>query len=288
MDTEKKLATIIDANITIKNCEISGHKINYMVAGDGPPLLLIHGANFGWGMWYPNISELAKHFTVYAIDLPGAGRSSRIDYSKLDLERDFVGVVEQFINKLQLKDFHIIGSSAGGWLALKMALANPNKVNKIIIQNTVGFADYMGLFDKVIGFYPLARLVAKTALKPTRENKNIEKFLRGIFYNSNLDLKPEFIEYFYETMATSHNLLFISRMTALTKQFLLEDKLKEVKNKTLIVWGENDKIMPLRKNSHNFSLIPDVKIEIFSNVGHIPSLENSTMFNETTLSFLGS
>ena len=77
MDTEKKLADSIDASIEIKQMDIGKHRINYAVAGQGPALLMIHGANFGWGMWYPNIPALAKHFTLYMIDLPGAGRSSR-------------------------------------------------------------------------------------------------------------------------------------------------------------------------------------------------------------------
>jgi len=76
MTTEQTLANSLGIELAIKQIPIGAHKINYLVAGKGEPLLLIHGANFGWGVWYPNIPELAKHFTVYAIDLPGAGHSS--------------------------------------------------------------------------------------------------------------------------------------------------------------------------------------------------------------------
>jgi pimeloyl-ACP methyl ester carboxylesterase len=286
MTTEQRLANSLGVDFAIKQIPIGNYQINYLVAGKGDPLLLIHGANFGWGVWYPNIPELSKHFTVYAIDLPGAGRSSRINYAKLDLQRDLVDVVEQFISANQLENAHLVGFSVGGWLTMKIALLHAERKNKLIIENSVGFTDYMGRSDKIIGIYPFAKLIAKTILIPKRKNKNIEKFLRGIFYNHDLVLKSEFIEYFYETMKSSHNLLFISRLTALTRQFSLTNELTRVKNEILIVWGTKDKIIPLHKNRAYFTLLSNSRIKIMKEAGHIPSLEKPQEFNKALLEFL--
>ncbi len=285
MNSEQKLIEFIGIPISIKKIAINGHTINYSVSGDGPPLLLIHGANFGWGVWYPNIASLSKNFTVYAIDLPGAGRSTRIDYSRLNPEEDFLIVTEDFIKALGLKNFHIIGFSMGSWVCLQLALKHPEWVDKIIVESAVGFSDYSVASDKIIAFFPLAKLISKIFINPKSRTK-VEKFLRGIFYYKTIKLPEEFINYFWETMKTSHNLLFISRLTALHKTLNLENSLYRIKNKTLIIWGEDDKIIPLQKNSHNFKLIPSSEVRLLKNVGHVPSLENPQEFNSVVNKFL--
>ncbi len=284
MTTEQKLAESMGIPYEIKQVSIGKHTINYLVAGSGPSLLLIHGANFGWGVWYPNIPVLAKYFTVYAIDLPGAGRSSRVDYRTLDPEKDVFNVVESFVRVVGLQKYSVCGCSIGGWAALRLAYKYPEDVEKAVVLNNVGFDEYMDLSDKVIGFYPLAWIISKTILKPSK-TKNIESFLRGIFYDRNINLKREFIDYFIKTTKTSHNLLFISRLTKVGKSFLLSDILPEIKQKVLVIWGKEDKIIPLEKNRKNFQLIPNIHVELIEKTGHIPSLEDAEKFNGVFLKF---
>src|SRR3989344_4455277 len=133
MDTERKLADSLGIPYEIKQVDINGHRINYLVAGNGHPVLLIHGGNIGWGQWYPNIPELSKHFKVYAIDLPGAGRSSLVNYRTLRADKDFFDVVKVFIDTEIFTKTHVIGSSIGGWVALKLAVQHNEKVDKIVV-----------------------------------------------------------------------------------------------------------------------------------------------------------
>ena len=284
MTTEQKLAESMGIPYEIKQVSIGKHTINYLVAGSGPSLLLIHGANFGWGVWYPNIPVLAKHFTVYAIDLPGAGRSSRINYRTLDPEINILNVVKSFVRTVGLKKYSVCGCSIGGWVALRLAHEYPENVRKIVVLNNVGFDEYMDLSDKVIGFYPLAWIISKTILRSNR-TKSIELFLRSIFYDRNINLKQEFVDYFLETTKTSHNLLFISRLTKLNKNFSLSNILPEIKQETLVVWGKEDKIIPLEKNRRNVQLVPNVRVELIQKAGHIPSLEDVERFNSVFLKF---
>lgn len=285
MSTEDNLRKIINTPITIKQVAIGQYIINYAVAGSGPPLLLIHGANFGWGVWYPNITELAKYFTIYALDLPGAGRSTRIDYATLNPERNFLKVTEEFIRLLKIENFHVIGFSMGAWLALQLDLRHPEWINKIIVESAVGFADYSGVADKIIAFYPFAKIISKIFIN-SKKRTDVEKFLRGIFYKKSLNLPSEFIDYFWETMQTSHNLLFISRLTSLHRELNLEKQLPKIQHKTLIIWGQEDKIIPLNKNFKNFMLIPGTQVHIIKDAGHVPSLEKPEEFNSTVKNFL--
>lgn len=288
-DTEKRLAQAIKMPVQIKKVEVGTHSINYLTAGSGQPLLLIHGGNIGWGQWYPNIVELSKNFKIYAIDLPGGGRSSRLDFSKMNLEKDLIDVVYQFIKQIGVEELDIVGSSIGGWIALKLALKKDLQVKKLVLSDCIGFTDYMGFAQRILGLNFLATFLTKTILKPVRNNKNIEKFLRDVFYNKNASIIKEFIDYFYETMTTSHNLLFISRLSSIygiRKEFILKDVLRKVKSDTLIVWGEKDKLMPIEKNDINFHLIPKVKLNIIKDAGHIPSIEKSDKFNKVVINFL--
>lgn len=285
MNTENVLAKTIPTKIDIKSIKIDNYDINYAVTGEGKPVVLIHGGNIGWGQWYPNITAIAGKFKVYAIDLPGGGRSTKIDYANLDMEKDLVETVNKFIKELKLIKPHIIGSSISGWIALKLALKNKN-IGKIVAIDSIGFSNYTRPQDKIIRIYPIAKFLTNTILKAKRTNKNIEMFIRSVFYNSKLSLKKEFIEYFYETMSQSHNLLFISKLTSKIKETFLADELSKIKNEILIIWGKNDMIMPLKKSEQNFKKIPKAQVVVIENAGHFPSLEQSLQFNKEVLRFL--
>lgn len=286
MTTEERLAQSIGVPIEIKQVPIGKHTINYITAGSGRPLLLIHGANIGWGQWYKNIAELSRHFKIYAIDLPGAGRSSRVNYAIFDPYKDLLDIVKNFIHQFNLDRLNAVGSSIGGWIVMQLALTDPARMRRIVLVNSVGFADYMGIGDKIIGMHWLAKLIARIILRPVRTNRRVEQFLRHTLCNRNFPLENNFIDYFYETMSTSHNLLFISRLSQLTKQLLLSNRLQEIKNPSMIIWGEKDPIMPLQKNEHNFWLIPGVKVCIIKDAGHFPSVEKAEEFNSAVKIFL--
>lgn len=285
MTSEDSLRKLIATPTDIKQVTIGDYNINYIVAGTGPNLLLIHGGNIGWGAWYPNIDELAKYFTIYALDLPGAGRSTSINYRTLNPEQDFLQIAEKFFQILEIKNFNIIGSSIGGWVALRLALKYPKLVNKLIITDSVGFGSRITTSEKIIGSYPLAKFISKTALNPKKRD-NIEKFLKEILYNKNFIFPKEFIDYFWDTMKTSHNLLLISRLNSIHNKLNLEKELPNILNKTLIIWGEQDTIMPLKKTAFNFKLIPNAQVSIINNTGHMPSLEKPKEFNNIVKNFL--
>lgn len=289
MSTEQKLLKKLGVEANVKQVLVNGFSINYLEAGSGDPLVLLHGGNIGWGQWYPNIKEFARNHKVYALDLPGAGRSQKIPFHKLNLENDLVTTVSKFIDHLSLTKFDLIGSSIGGWISLRLALKDQTKIKKLVVTDCIGFMDFMRFSDRIISIKPLAKLLTKTVLRPNKNNLNIEKFLRDVFLDKNTYISPEFIEYFYETMETSHNLLFISRLSSLKgvrKEFLLFNDLHKISTPTLIIWGEKDKLMPLEKNEPNFKRLPNVQVKIIKDAGHIPSIEKAGIFNQTVMEFL--
>ncbi len=274
MTTEQKLVEAIGIPIEIKQVSIGKHMINYAKAGSGPPLLLIHGANFGWGVWYPNIAEFAKHFTVYAIDLPGAGRSSRIDYRYINFEEDFVDTAYAWIQKLGLQNIAIMGHSIGGWVAARIAAQNPGNFKKIILCDSVGFSQPVG-GEKFLGFFPLALALSATVF---RTKKGLDQFFRSAFYHRDIPVLDEFISYFYETMQRSPGLLLMSRIIHYRKKLILEKDLSTLTIKTYIIWGEHDKILSA----------PPLHAHLMANAGHVPFIEQRDAFNTLVINFLTS
>lgn len=116
----------------------SNSKLSYLKAGSGKPLILMHTIRTQLEYFQEVIPELAKHYTVYAVDLPGHGRSS-ID-TKVNYDEPYMRqAIITFIEKLDLSDVSLVGESIGGVLALTVASVIPERINKIISSNTYDY-----------------------------------------------------------------------------------------------------------------------------------------------------
>ncbi len=288
MDAEKKLADTMGVSYKINQCEIDGFRINYLVAGEGEPLLLIHGANIGWGMWYQNIPELAKKYKVIALDLPGAGASSNVEFKNIDLEKTFVRPVESLLHFLGVGNIRVIGHSFGGWVAMKMALVSKISIKKIVLSDSLGFSTKITLSQWPATVGLLAKFISKILFKITR--LNIDRFLRSAFYDrkSNQEL---FFQYYFESLRRStmrHPLLFFNGLSSflkMRKELDLRSGLGLIKQPTMIVWGAKDKNVAYKNSKDFFKLIPNHRVEIIKEAGHVPSLEKSAEFNSLVLNF---
>ena len=292
MNAEQRLVESIGVDLKIEQTRIGKYDINYVTAGVGEPLVLIHGGNIGWGQWHPNLSTLTEHFKVYALDLPGAGKSTKINFKKSDLTKDFVNTVDGFIRSKNLSKVSLLGHSLGGWIALKLAAAKNSYINKIIAVNPLGLTDYVAPRYKPAALYPIAKLLSKTVLRPT--TKSMEKFCTSVMYNNKENIQEEFLEYICESLSEdskAHPLLLINRLTNFNKtvpELNLLVELPKISNKTLLIIGDKDPLTPISKIEKPLKLIPEVRVEIFSNVGHIPSIESSLRFNQLVIDFFKS
>lgn len=289
MTAEKKLAELVGAGLTLKQIKIGRFDINYAVAGTGPAVILIHGANIGWGQWHLNISELARYFTVYALDLPGAGRSTKIHFRTCNLEQDFTDTIHCFIAALGLKKVSIIGHSLGAWAALRVALRDKELLDKIILVSPVGLSERVPLRYRPMSFYFFAKLIAITVMKPTRVN--MEKFLKSALYK-NIPIMPEFSDYFYESVNVSperHPIFLINRLSSFWKmspELTLLDELYKIHHPVLIISGDKDPVVKASDLKRAVKLFPAARLEIFRDVGHVPPMENYSEFNRRVIDFI--
>lgn len=120
---------------TISEIKINENRsLRYLKTGNGDPLILMHTIRTQLDYFENVIPQLAKHYTVYAIDLPGHGYSS-IDTNANYDEPYFRSAVIAFIEKLDLKDVSLVGESIGGVLALTVASQLPNRIKEVVSSN---------------------------------------------------------------------------------------------------------------------------------------------------------
>lgn len=284
---ERELADSIIPEVSISKIRVGDYDINYAKVGIGYPVILIHGVNIGWGQWHLNIAEFAKHFTVYAIDLPGSGGSTKINFSSLNLEKDFVNTVRSTISSLNLMEYHLVGHSTGAWIGLRLAMEG--RVNKMILVNPLGLSQYMPWRYRPMSIPLFANIISKTVMRPSREN--MKNFLQSVLYEKH-SLNDTFIDYFYESVnkdMITHPLMLISRLSGFFKmknELVLTRHLSRVGSSTLVIVGDKDPLIPLDLVRESISSMPSARLEVFSETGHVALLEKFNKFNEMVVEFL--
>ena len=288
-EAENNLIKLLHTKVAVRDITLGKFAIHYIVAGKGHPLILIHGANIGWGEWYPNIAALAKKYTVYALDLPGSGGSTRVAYRSFPMAAASVSVVDEFVTKLKLQKTHIIGHSFGGYIALKLALLQKSYIDKVVLVNPMGFTKSIPHKQKAVAFSPLVALLKKTAMRPTRHN--MHSFLMSVLHGKPV-LPDEFIDYYYRNVISpslSHPLDFMKSLTEnfyIKKEIMLAMDLKKLKRPVLLLLGDKDPMTPVKPVLQH-AVSSNITIQIFHNTGHVPSLENPKKFNDIVGAFLG-
>jgi len=287
-ETEKNLVDAIGIDITLDTVQLNGYDIRYVKAGSGSSLLLIHGANIGWGGWYKNIADLSKEYTVYALDLPGSGGSSKVNFKHVNFEKAFVETTRRFIERFDLHDLTILGHSLGGWIALRLALEDHSRIRRLILVDSVGFGDYIPGRFKLAAYYPFAKLLSKSAIPAT--TKGLKEFITSVMHEKQ-EADQIFIDYYHASVNRdfiTHPLILINRLfdwISFKKEFILRSRLHEIDLPTLIIAGDRDPLIPLSTVQSYFSKISSAKIRIMKDAGHTPFLECPEEFNELILSW---
>lgn len=228
----------------IKVREINTH---YLIGGEGPPLVLIHGggAASAESDWESNLEFLAHHYRVYAPDLVGYGKSDkpRLDYTT----RFFNKFFDDYMTAMGLERTNLLGHSLGGGVALAYALNHPDRVEKLVLVDSAGLTNELGLVGKLL--HPIFTRVAR---------------LKG--------------DHVYVSLMTGGSQREPSE--------LFTERLHELKAPTLIVWGEWDGYIPVKLAYLAHERIKDSKLHVFENCWHDPQRRKPGEFNRLVLDFL--
>ena len=259
-------------NIDSKKIKVDGLDIHYYMAGQGDPLVVLHGGGGDARTWLSNIVALSERYTVYAPDLPGYGGSQPLDGNYYIPE--LVEFVDSFSDNLGLDNFHLMGHSLGGGVALNYALESPHKIKKLVLISSLCLGSEIALWVRLLSIPAILRSISSLVLAVLRAIKWLVKKL----------LAPvEFVMPFSPASVSLGG-----SITTLKEQTLvLANRLSEIVMPTLLVWGAKDPIVPVQHAYAAAQVIPDCQLKVFAGSGHNVHRDELQQFSHVLTGFLG-
>lgn len=262
--------------------EVQGLPTNYHDRGSGPAVLLLHGSGPGvsaWANWRNTIPALEPRFRVLAPDLAGFGYTRCSDSVCFDLEF-WLNHLLAFLDALELERVSIVGNSFGGALALALAVKKPARVNDLVLMGSAGvqFELTPGL-EAVWGYEPsLQNMRAIVNLFPFDSSFITEELINARYVASTAPgAQDDFSRMFPPPRQDSVNMLAQG-----------EDAIREIRARTLIIHGREDKIVPVANSFKLNQLICDSELHVFGRCGHWVQIEKRSRFNDLVDAFLNS
>ena len=265
---------------------VSGIKLHYVIAGQGPVVLLLHGLGTSWVTWQRNIKSLADAgFTVLAPDLPGHGDSDKPEswcYDPLNEAR----LVYDFTRAMGVERFSLLGNSAGGLMAALLALEHPELIKHLVLVASGGLTKRARLFLESVSLPVLGSLIYQQWFHQS------EKVIKQMFHR-----QPPFLGELLPELrrvrglpgsreATLQSIRSSVSYFGLKERNRIVVRLKEVPAPILKVWGEKDIVVSVAHAEMFRQELPESTIHVMPGCGHWPQLENSADFNSLLTAFL--
>ena len=255
-----------------------------VVAGEAPPLLLLHGLGASVITWRDNIGPLSRAFRVYALDLPGHGDSDKpdIDYSADTVVQFLLG----FVESLGIERPRMIGNSIGGALALITALRYPDLVDGLVLVDSGGLGREVPLYVRLVSVPGLGELLESSKVGGTRF------MLYNVFHDRSF-VTQDLLDELYRCRqmpgakeAVVRAVRNTVNLMGVRTQYVLVDALKSLDLPLMLVWGAEDRILPVSHAYRAAEAAPHARLEVYDGCGHWPHMERAADFNRAVVEFL--
>src|SRR6266478_3837669 len=251
---------------------VFGAKVHYVDAGTGSPVILLHGLADDIGVWESVMPALAAKHRVIALDQIGFGRSDKplLDYRVAT----FVDFLDRFLDELKIDHASLVGNSLGGWIAADFALAHPERIDRLVLCDAAGYA--------ALGKNMNARTLSALRLASRDDIRYLGPltFHDKRFYED-VDLA------FKQHVSAGDNYTVNQLLDSMIRgEDVLDNRLAAIKQPTLILWGREDKLIPLNFAERFHKEITGSRLEVIDNCGHMPHVECPKEFVTAVLEFL--
>jgi pimeloyl-ACP methyl ester carboxylesterase len=265
--------------------DVVGATVNYVEMGEGPPLLLIHGLSGAWQNWLENIPFFAHSHRVIALDLPGFG-SSPMPPWEISIPA-YGRFLRDFCERLGIGRCSVVGNSMGGFIATEVAITEPERVDDLVLVSAAGITWARARREPATMLARVGQAAAPLALRlqtsGIRRPRLRKAAFQGVFFDP-LSLRREMLwENFVPAMQSPG---YFDAMTNLVG-YDIRHRLEEIGVPTLIVWGRNDRVVPVPAAfSYKKRIGENAELVIFDECGHVPQIERPVRFNRVVESFL--
>jgi pimeloyl-ACP methyl ester carboxylesterase len=268
-----------------RQVDVDGRPVNVVdTGGDGPPVLFVHGLSGAWQNWLLTIPAFMGEHRCIAPDLPGFG-ASPMPAGEISI-RNYAHVVDRVCDGLGVESPIVVGNSMGAFISAELAISFPTRVDRLVL------VDAAGISTESYAQAPLrtgARIwAAVTARVVSRQEAVIRRprlrraALQGIVRYPERISAP----LVWELVQGANTEGFLPAFDALLG-YSIRDRLPRIEVPTLIVWGENDILVPVGDAARYQELIGEnARTEIFEDTGHMPMIERPMRFNRLLDAFL--
>jgi pimeloyl-ACP methyl ester carboxylesterase len=245
-------AGLLLAGVREETCDVGNFPIHFYCAGRrGTPIVLIHGMGNSAEVWSSVILRLRKECLVYALDLPGFGKTPAAPEGYNIATH--VLYVKRFIDALGYPRVTLVGNSLGGWIATRFAVDYPERVDRLYLLNSAGLRH-----EQVNSSYAIDRAAAQ------RSSNHMLGYRLPL---------PGFI--LDALVRISQMPAYTNFVTGYDSQEELDSVLSQVHAPTTIIWGEQDKVFPITCARDLHSGIAHSELIILQGVGHLPQMQAS-------------
>ncbi|KEF54126.1 2-hydroxy-6-ketonona-2,4-dienedioic acid hydrolase [Exophiala aquamarina CBS 119918] len=287
---QKSTMTSITAENTSRFVTINENgailQVHYNDCGKGEEtVIMLHGSGpgaSGWANFHRNVEPLVKaRYRVLLIDFPGWGKSDSIVNSESRAALN-ARVVKAIVDELRLSKVHLVGNSMGGHSSVAFTLEYPEYVGKLVLLG--GGTGGVSLFAPM----PTEGMKRVTELYRNPTLENLKKF-NDIFVYDSSALTEDLLQLRLENMLSRKDHLenFLKSSILNSKQFPdVTPILPDIQKETLIIWGRQDRVMPVDGALRLAAGIPNSEVHLFNKCGHWAQWEHADRFNDIVIGFL--
>lgn len=242
--------------------------LNYIIEGEGNPLIVLHGWGANIDAVRPIINIVNKKYKVYSLDLPGFGRSQ--EPKEVIGSFEYVEIIREFLNIMKIERATFIGHSFGGKLSIIFGAKYPEVVDKLVLIDSAGLIPKRGVdyYLKVYSFKTL-RFIYKNLFFWIKDEVRLEKFYKKFGSDDYKDSSGVMRKILVKVVNEN-----------------LEPLLKDIKASTLLIWGENDESTPLYMAKIMEREISDSGLVVFEGAGHYSYIDDYNRFVAVIKAFL--
>ena len=267
---------------------VAGTPVNTIDMGEGPAIVFVHGLSGSWPNWLEQLPVFAKDHRVIAMDLPGFGHSP-MPHDHITISA-YGRILDGLLEALGVDAATVVGNSMGGFVSAELAIAFPQRVERLVLVSAAGISTYR--HRDVERIEPYLRRVASIVAVYTgwtaarsdwiARRRGLRNITLGLVTRHPSRLPAALVA---EQLRGAGKPGFMQALRA-NIDYPVTERLPEIACPTLIVWGDEDKIIPVGDASVFEELIPNSSKVIFEGTGHMAMLERPAAFNEMLSEFI--
>jgi pimeloyl-ACP methyl ester carboxylesterase len=232
---------------------VGGYSVRYEMAGEGEPAVLVHGLSGSTRWWSRNVPVLAERYRVYLVDLPGFGAMRRLHRFVLGEAASWLSA---WMEAVGLEGAHLVGHSMGGYVCVRLAARRPEIVGRLVLVAPAGVPTGRSMF----GY--------------------LSPLLSAVRYAT-----PYFLPILlYDALRMGPVTLWRAARDLLAED--VREDLQRIGAPTLLIWGENDTLVPAAVGTVLREEIPDSRLLVLKRAAHVPMFDRPDEFNAALLAFL--